>query len=171
MLSIYAITGRRLSEVAALCWSHLTISGPRVTLHFGHAKGGKVMHDQLPAGPSAALMTWLHTAYGPQLGDLAHTSPLWCSLSPRSQGQALGIRAISKICEARLGVSKVHALRHTFAHMMQQANAKTSEIQARLGHASMATTGIYLAALAAAENPYAATLAQQLGFDDDGGTL
>ena len=167
LLAIYVNTGRRLSEVAALCWADVHQNGDRVTLHFRHAKGGKVMSDTLPAGISKALMTWLTTYYGAQLGQLAPLAPIWVSLSTNgTAGQALGIRAVAQICADRLGVSKVHALRHTFAHMMEDAGAKTSEIQARLGHASMATTGRYLAALRAAENPYAETLAQQLGLDD-----
>ena len=142
LLAIYVNTGRRLSEVAALCWADVHQNGDRVTLHFRHAKGGKVMSDTLPAGISKALMTWLTTYYGAQLGQLAPLAPIWVSLSTNgTAGQALGIRAIAQICTDRLGVSKVHALRHTFAHMMEDAGAKTSEIQARLGHASMATTG------------------------------
>ena len=167
LLAIYVNTGRRLSEVAALTWSDIHQAGDRTTLHFRHAKGGKVMSDTLPAGISKALMTWLASCYGAQLGQLAPHAPIWVSLSTNgTAGQALGIRAVAQICADRLGVSKVHALRHTFAHMMEDAGAKTSEIQARLGHSSMATTGPYLAALRAAENPYADTLAQQLGLDD-----
>ena len=48
-----------------------------------------------------------------------------------------------------------HALRHTFAHAMEEAGAKVSEIQSRLGHSSLATTGRYLAQLASEKNPYA----------------
>jgi integrase len=167
LLAIYVNTGRRLSEVAALRWSDIHQAGDRVTLHFRHAKGGKVMSDTLPPGISKALMTWLTTCYGNQLAQLTPEQPIWVSLSTNgTAGDALGIRAVAQICADRLGVSKVHALRHTFAHMMEDAGAKTSEIQARLGHSSMATTGRYLAALRAAENPYADTLAQQLGLDD-----
>jgi len=125
------------------------------------------MSDTLPAGISKALMTWLTTCYGTEIGLLAPDAPIWVSRSTNgTAGRALSIRAVAQICAGRLGVSKVHALRHTFAHMMEDAGAKTSEIQSRLGHSSMATTGRYLAALRAAENPYADTLAQQLGLDD-----
>lgn len=167
LLAIYVNTGRRLSEVAALRWSDIHQASDRVTLYFRHAKGGKVMSDTLPPGISKALMTWLTTCYGAQLNQLTPEQPIWVSRSTNgTAGAALSIRAVAAICADRLGVSKVHALRHTFAHMMEDAGAKTSEIQARLGHSSMATTGRYLAALRAAENPYADTLAQQLGLDD-----
>jgi integrase len=50
-----------------------------------------------------------------------------------------------------------------FARAMEDAGAKVSEIQARLGHASLATTGRYLAALTSSENPYAASLEELYG--------
>ena len=51
--------------------------------------------------------------------------------------------------EKRIGTSKVHQLRHTFARMLEDAGAKITVIQQRLGHASAATTSIYLQALRA----------------------
>jgi integrase len=48
-------------------------------------------------------------------------------------GDALSIRSIANICERWLGVSTVHSLRHTFARGMEDAGAKVSDIQARLG--------------------------------------
>jgi site-specific recombinase XerD len=74
---------------------------------------------------------------------------------------------IARLAEQHLGTSKVHALRHTFAREMEADGAKTSEIQARLGHASMATTGIYLAALKSAENSHAESLARRFGFEEE----
>ncbi len=47
---------------------------------------------------------------------------------------------------------------------MEDAGAKVSEIQSRLGHASLAATSRYLAALGSAENPYAATLENLFGI-------
>jgi integrase/recombinase XerC len=49
---------------------------------------------------------------------------------------------------------------------MEDAGAKVSDIQARLGHNSLATTGRYLAALRRADNLYADELARLMGFDD-----
>jgi integrase len=167
LLTIYYITGRRLAEVASLRWGDIHQDKNRVTLTFRHAKGGKVMVDTLPAGISKALMIWLASHYGAELGALAPVAPIWVSRSSNgTAGLPLSVRAISQICADRLGVSKVHALRHTFAHTMEAAGAKVSEIQSRLGHASLATTGKYLASLSANENPYAESLARRLGLDD-----
>jgi integrase len=61
----------------------------------------------------------------------------------------------------------VPTLRHTFARTIEDAGAKVSEIQARLGQASLATTGRCLAALGRAGSRHAEALARLFGFDDD----
>ena len=96
---------------------------------------------------------------------MANDDPLWVFLERgRSKGQALGMQSIADICEKYLGTSKVHATRHTWAHTMQKAGATPSQIQARLGHESLATTGRYLGALNQAENEHAETIAAMLGI-------
>jgi integrase/recombinase XerC len=167
LLAIFLQTGRRLSEVAALRGGDLQLAGERITLVFRRTKGGKLMRDTLPPATAAALRAWLHARQGAQLAQLPAETPLWVSLSRNgTAGRALSIRAIATICEARLGVSKVHALRHTFARAMEQAGARVSAIQARLGHSSLATTGRYLAALRADENEHGAALERMFGLGE-----
>lgn len=164
LLTVFLATGRRLAEVAALTMGDLTIQGERVQLVFRRAKGGKVLRDQLGAGTSAALLDWLRACYGDDLAGVAGEKPVWVSLARNgTKGQPLSTRAIGLMCEARIGTSKVHALRHTFAHAMEGAGAKVSDIQARLGHSNLATTGRYLAALRAAENPQSEALETLFG--------
>ena len=166
-LAVFLQTGRRLSEVANLRWGDVQLAGEKVTLIFRRTKGGKVTRDALPKATAAALLTWLHARHGKQLGELAANTSLWVSLSRNgTDGKALSIRAIATICEERLGVSKVHALRHTFARAMEKAGAKVSDIQSRLGHSSLATTGRYLAALRAAENEHGEALERMFGLSD-----
>lgn len=167
LLAVLSQTGRRLAEVASLRWADLHVAGDRVTLTFRRAKGGKVMSDKLNPAISKALMTWLQLHYGQALATLPPDTPIWVSLSHNSRGKALSTRSVSTICEERIGVSKVHALRHTFARTMEDAGAKVSDIQARLGHASLATTGRYLAALRRADNLHADELARRMGFDEE----
>jgi len=50
---------------------------------------------------------------------------------------------------------------------MEDAGAKVSEIQARLGHESLATTGRYLAALKQADNKHADALATLFGLSGE----
>ena len=94
--------------------------------------------------------------------------PVWISLATRNGtfGHPLSIRAIAQINEQRLGTSKVHTLRHTFARGLEDAGAKVSEIQARLGHADLGTTGRYLAQLRSGENPHLARLSHLYGLED-----
>jgi integrase len=166
LLSLLLQTGRRAQEVADLRWANVHIHKGRATLTFTHAKGGDTMIDELPAGVTDALLRWLHSYYGRSLGKLAPESPLWVSLArDSSHGQALGYVSINAICKKHLGTSKVHATRHTFAHTMEQIGAPVSEIQARLGHKSLATTGRYLASLKRAENRHGEQLAALYGIE------
>jgi site-specific recombinase XerD len=73
---------------------------------------------------------------------------------------------IQQMVERRLGTHP-HALRHSFAHGMRRAGAKDSEVQARLDHSNLATTGRYLAQLDKAENPYAGALADMFDGEEE----
>ncbi|HEU4322105.1 MAG TPA: tyrosine-type recombinase/integrase [Roseiflexaceae bacterium] len=163
LLAIYLQTGRRLDEVRMLEWRDVRIVRDQLELHFRRCKGGKVMRDLLPAAVSRALLEWLREHYK-DLRKLAADATLWPSASPRSRGRALSAQGIRDIVEARIGTTHVHATRHTFAKAMEGAGAKVSDIQAKLGHSSLATTGRYLAALSSAENPQAEDLAALFGL-------
>nr|MBF6615066.1 tyrosine-type recombinase/integrase [Chloroflexota bacterium] len=178
LLMVYLQTGRRLSEVAALELGDLEEqvggservggvggSGGKLRITFRRCKGGKVLYDTLTPPISAALRTYLHIIYGPNLKAVRADAALWISLAERNgtRGMRLSKVSISRICKARLGTSRVHALRHTMAQVMEQKRAPVSLIQQRLGHSSLATTGIYLAALRQDDNPYADELGEAFG--------
>jgi integrase/recombinase XerD len=166
ILSVLLYTGRRAQEVATLEWQHVSMHHGKARLTFEHAKGDEVMQDDLPAPVTHALLRWLHKWYGAQLGNLDPESPLWVSLAhDGSHGQALGYQSINALCKQHLGTSKVHATRHTAAHSMEKVGLTVSEIQARLGHTSLATTGRYLASLRRAENRKADELAALYGIE------
>jgi integrase/recombinase XerC len=163
LLLMALTTGRRLSEIANLKIGDLTsVGGGRIEVHFRRCKGGKEMRDILAAPVREALYSWLQKFYQ---GKVAKDAPLWVSLQEKdgSYGRALSTRSLQTICEKRVGTSKFHSLRHTFAHSMEQSGAKVSDIQAKLGHSSLATTGLYLAALKRAENEHADDLAKLFG--------
>ncbi len=172
LIAILLQTGRRLSEVIALRWRNVQVQGSKVIVTFEHCKGGKTMRDTLPVGVANALLEWLAMAYGRNLRSLAGDAPLWISFTRKSEREEeagtvpppLTIRSVANICEKHLGVSKVHVTRHTWARTMEDAGAKVSDIQARLGHESLATTGRYLAALKRADNEHADTLAARFGL-------
>lgn len=159
LLVVMTTTGRRLSEMAALRWRNVRLDSERVTLTF-HAKGAKVMRDQLEARATRALLGWLSSFYGADLGTLAPDTPIWINLGPNGRGKPLGILGIDRMIRRRLGRDvHPHQLRHSFAAAMEEAGATVSQIQARLGHESLATTSRYLAALKRAENPHASKVA------------
>jgi integrase len=178
LLMVYLQTGRRLSEVAALEVGDLEEqgggggrvgggegSGGKLRITFRRCKGGKVLYDTLTPPISAALRAYLHIIYGPNLKAVRADAAVWISLAERNgtRGGRLSKVSISRICKARLGTSRVHALRHTMAQVMEQKRAPVSLIQQRLGHSSLATTGIYLAALRQDDNPYADDLGEAFG--------
>ncbi len=165
LLSVALLTGRRLNEICSLCWSNVQVArNSSVTLHF-RTKGNQLMRDALPPAVGQALLAYLRAFYGEQFRTLKDDAPLWVSLSRQNYGAALHPNWLERIARTRLSVH-FHALRHTFARSLEDAGAKVSEIQARLGHESLATTGRYLAALRRAENPHADIMAAMFGLDD-----
>lgn len=174
LIALLLQTGRRLTEIASLEIKHLALTVGKLTITFEHCKGGKEMRDTLPYSVSNALLEWLRAFYGADVvppGATGDTRPVWVALANTGHkkgytriGDTLGPQSVADICQKRLGTSKVHATRHTWAHEMEKAGASASIIQARLGHESLATTGRYLAQLSQAENPYADVLAANLGI-------
>ena len=126
-------------------------------------KGGKTLCDTLDTRLSQMFLTYLHTIYGSQLEKLTPGTPIWVSFSDRNYNQAIGPQTIADICEKRLGISTVHALRHTFALAMEQQGAQIRTIQERLGRTSFSDTGIYLSRLKQSCNPHASALAEVFG--------
>lgn len=159
LLRVALSTGRRVAELAALRWRDAEVTGgSSVTLTFRRAKGGKTMRDALAPSVAADLLNWLHRHYGRALDDLPSDAALWPSLRQGRPSEVMTVRGVAQMIERRLGTNP-HALRHSFAHAMRKAGAKDSEVQARLGHSNLATTGRYLAQLDRAENPHAAAVA------------
>lgn len=164
LLAVALQTGRRLSELASLRCGDVERQGTYTVIHWRRTKGGKQMHDAVPHALGNAVHLWLDAFYGAKARPT--DAPIWVSLARNgTYGAPLSIRSIANICEARLGVSTVHSLRHTFARTMEDAGAKVSEIQAKLGHESLDTTGRYLAALKRVDNPQADAIAEILGLD------
>jgi integrase len=176
LLSIALTTGRRIAELAGMTRASLTIGrDARVTVRW-QAKGAKVMRDRLDERTSAALLAYLRTvAYpGSEPQTLPPSAPVWLSFSRATLAreaqehagarQALTTSGIRRAFLKRLGTSKAHATRHSFATLMEQAGASLTDIQARLGHASAKTTADYLNALKSPDNPYSERLAALLGL-------
>jgi integrase/recombinase XerC len=164
LLSILFQTARRAQEVAQLQWRSIEIGASgKATLTFEHTKGDETMIDEVPVSVTGALLRWKDRY---PKGVWRVDGPVWISLAhDPSYGQQLGYQTIRTICTQVLGVSKVHATRHTTAYYMEKLGLTVSEIQARLGHKSLATTGRYLASLKRAENRKGDELAAAFGIE------
>jgi integrase/recombinase XerC len=187
LLLVALHTGRRVAELAGMRREHLLIRTRAVEITWPRCKGGKTMRDELPRGGARgeaadALVAWVTRLYGERARNAAGVAgaimpvassqsgrppdlPIWVSVARNgTAGHPLTIRAIAQMCEKRLGTSKAHALRHTFARALEDAGAKVSEIQAALGHADLGTTGRYLARLHQGENRHLARLSGLYGL-------
>lgn len=170
LLSVLLYTGRRAKEVANLRWRDVSLHKGIATLTFQRVKGGDTLRDELPANVTNALQRWIHRYYGEDLLLLSADAPLWPALAPggqngKNRGNPMTTQAIADVCKHRLGTSKIHATRHTFAHNSEEIGLPVSEIQQRLGHKSIATTGRYLARLRQARNSKGEELAALYGIE------
>jgi integrase/recombinase XerC len=165
-LVIALTTGRRRAELVQLRMGDIEFSGEQIALIWRHCKGGKVMRDILSDFAKRALFEYLHTLYGKNLMLVKPDSAVWASVAPYNKGQPLQSTSVFRICLQNLGITAVHRLRHTFAHAMEEVGAKVSDIQAKLGHNSLATTSIYLSALRRPHNPYGDSIATLFGIQD-----
>lgn len=86
------------------------------------------------------------------------------SRNTKQHGKPLGIQGVQQVCRRYLE-THTHVTRHTFTQLMIRAGATLPEIQDRLGHESLATTGIYARVFTSAENPHADKIATLLGID------
>lgn len=178
LISVALTTGRRVAEIADMRWGALRLGRDgRVTVRWV-TKGAKVMRDRLGPRTSEALLVYLRATYATERVDdlvkLPANAPIWLSCSratPTLEArqhdgarQPLTTSAIRRIFGRRLGTTKAHVSRHSFAPLMEQAGASLTDIQARLGHASAKTTADYLNALKSPDNPFSDRLEALLGL-------
>jgi integrase len=158
-------TGRRASEILGLQWKDVHIEGDVITLHFEYCKGGVKMRDKLEPRVAKPLMEYQRSLIKQDLGLVEPERFVWVSLSMKRLMQPLTQRGLADIFKSRLGTMKVHTTRHTFAYNMDKSGASTTDIQERLGHSNIATTGKYLKQLKSDENKHASQLLDFLGIE------
>lgn len=169
LLAVALSTGRRASELAALCKETadgqqvIRVEGKTVSLYFKRCKGGKKTRDTLLPRVAAAVLAWIKAYYG-SYAAMPKGAPLWPALSHHHQGGAITTQAIADICQKHLGVSKIHSTRHTFAHKMDEANARVTDIAEKMLHNDLGTLQRYLARLRSDQNPYGEQLVALLGL-------
>ncbi len=164
ILLVFLHTGRRVSEVVNLTIKDVLMANNQVILTF-RTKGGEVARNILDPIPSSMLIMWLACLYGENFITLTEELPLWVDLHHKAlRGQQLKYSGFSGICNRYLGTTKVHTTRHSFAVLMDDANAKLSDIQRSLGHKNVATTGIYMERMAQDKNAFSGKISELLGF-------
>ncbi|HMO57732.1 MAG TPA: tyrosine recombinase [Roseiflexaceae bacterium] len=143
MLEMLYATGMRVSEIVALDQDALSLDERRVRCI---GKAGRERILPLNESSLTALEEYLDIAR-PQLARSGgNTSP---ALFLNHRGKRLtrqGFWLILKHYAADLGVHELtpHMLRHSFASHMIRSGVDLRAVQALLGHASIATTQIYM---------------------------
>ncbi len=128
--------GLRLSEAAALGWLDVDFGADTLAIHKG--KGGKSRLIPLHARVRAALLAV------PEVDRVGR-------VAGGNSGRRVAGKTLAKMFEAggwvREGGLEIsaHMLRHTFAVTLLRSGADLRSIQLLLGHASLATTQMYLA--------------------------
>lgn len=142
ILALMLSVGPRVAEVVSLTMADLGFEREMRTVRIS-GKGGKVRARQLPEQAAAML-----DAYLEQRGDAP--GPVFATASGRPLLTGDVFKLVRRLArEAGLHRPErvtPHTLRHTFAVLAEERGAKVSQIQDALGHASIQTTQIYLAA-------------------------
>jgi integrase/recombinase XerD len=144
-------SGLRISECLSLTLeegSSLIRTDGIVTSVRVVGKGNKERIVPLSASAQTALQQWLR--HRKLEGDL--TNPyVWVNTSGRSKGKRMTAQGVDKIIrtaglEAGLGGKSAHKLRHSFATALVNAETPIELVKDIMGHASIATTQIYVKA-------------------------
>lgn len=137
VLLLLAFTGMRRAEVLSLRVGDIDGAG----VANWRAKGGVQRRREIPAPALAAIRQYLDARFGqavpPRGGE---------QLFPLTS-QALYRQLQRHADAAGLGHVTPHVLRHTAAKLRRLAGASLEDVQALLGHRSVATTARYLARL------------------------
>lgn len=175
LILTYIHTGWRSAELLRMQWRDVRPSAvqPGTFVFAWQGKGGKAQDDVLPADCFHAIVAflkkagrWTPGAPGREEG-LAAEEFVWLPVvetdmsgmrngaavdmaTPISEKSALRVlrTALRKAGIKDAGTRRVHDLRHTHAHLLLASKQNLALIQARLHHSSLATTGLYVKAIA-----------------------
>lgn len=135
--------GLRVGEALELRPADLDPAAGLVRIRGEIAKGGKARAVGLDPEAFGVIEAW--AARRSALGINGH-APLFCTLHGGILNHGY-VRALFKRLARRAGIRHrvhPHALRHTFACELLREHAPLNLVQAALGHASLATTSVYL---------------------------
>lgn len=141
MLVICWRGGLRIEEALALKPADLDTNTAEIRVL--HGKGDRSRVVALDAEAMAVVMRWLDRRR--ELG-INGRAPIICTLAGEPV-QSAYVRGLMKRLAERAGITKrvhVHGLRHTFAIELAREGVPVPVISKALGHASVATTSVYL---------------------------
>lgn len=161
ILSLMAFCGLRSVEIRRANLGNLKTQGERLTLEV-HGKG-RLEADELaviPRPEEPLLRAWL--AHRLTFRDHGPGDPLFVSLSNRSRGQRLSLRAIRAMAKRRYDLAGVvdaggrkttHSLRHSAITNAIRRGGSPLQVQAMARHGSFDTTMGYFHEIARLDNP------------------
>ena len=156
-----APTGVRNRALIAVCWRCGLRIGEALalavkdfdpdsgTLVVQRGKGGKRRVVGVDSGTVALVGRWLEARRRRGISG----GPLFCTLAGRPVGQSY-IRHLLPRLARKAGIERrvhAHALRHAFAVDLVRSGAPLYVVRDALGHASVATTNVYLSRVGAHE--------------------
>jgi site-specific recombinase XerC len=139
--------GLRLAEALALRPQDVDMDA--MTIRVLHGKGDRARTVGFDPGTKGELQAWLDVRGHLPMED----APLFCTRIGERIQQSY-VRTILPRLAKKAGVLKrvhAHGFRHTFAVELAREGVSMINIQRLLGHASLATTSIYLASLSPEE--------------------
>jgi len=139
--------GLRIGEALALAVKDLDPDSGTLVVQRG--KGGKRRVVGVDAGTVALIGRWLELRRKRGISG----GPLFCTLAGRPVGQSY-VRHLMPRLARKAGIERrvhAHGLRHAFAVDLVRSGAPLYVVRDALGHASVATTNVYLSRVGAHE--------------------
>jgi len=151
MLGLLALAGCRQEEATLITAEHLQTRNGRLIIVDLVGKGNRVRSIPLHPVLVRAIEEWQvfdGVTFGPLLRDVVGGTPRYKGISV--EGVRWTVAKYSKM----MGVPfSSHDLRRTFAQCARKAGGRIDQIQATLGHSSVATTERYLGTSIDLEHP------------------
>ena len=141
--------GLRIGEVRGLAVKDFDPESGTLVVQRG--KGGKRRVVGVDSGTTALIGQWLELRR--ELGLPAGGAPLFCSLAGKPLDLSY-VRHVLPRLARKAGIERrvhAHGLRHAFAVDMVRSGAPLYVVRDALGHASVATTQVYLSRVGAHE--------------------
>ena len=146
LVAVLYYAGLRVSEALALLPKDLELDSGAIRVR--HGKGGRQRTVGLNAAAQAHLERWLDVRR-----ERGLRGPVFCTLRAGPLSDRY-VREFLTRYAAKAGIDKrvhPHGLRHSHAAHLAAQHVPVNLIQKQLGHASLATTGVYLDSIAPAE--------------------